>query len=255
MSKSQNTAIFVDYENVYITLKQQYTYEENAKLEIISKIRDLYQAEIIRTYRLFCDFSTINSLIGNLGLEAVELKHISSVDSANKHKNASDIAIAVDVMRTMSNDKQISRYVIASSDSDMMPIISELLANGKKVDVICFKSFSTSLDYRFRLEKLGVRVYEIESLLGIDEFKQMTKEFFQSHLEYFRNQIGSIYEEYKRDNPYRIPSTKNLHQGLEDFGYCHADISQIIKLAFQNNIIEKDQNITRDKVFYGFKMV
>ena len=146
-AESQNTAIYVDYENVYITLDEQYTNVKDSKLIILDKIREQYRNCAIRTFKLFCDFSTINDSIQDLDTRFVELKHVSSIDRSVRHKNAADISMAIDIIRSSILRPDITKYVIVSSDSDMLPIINDLVQNNKIVDVICFKSHSTSLLY------------------------------------------------------------------------------------------------------------
>ena len=253
-AESQNTAIYVDYENVYITLDEQYTNVADSKILILDRIREQYRNCAIRTFKLFCDFSTINDSIHELDTRFVELKHVSSIDRSSRHKNAADIAMAIDIVRSLIQRPDISRYVIVSSDSDMLPIINELVQNGKSVDVICFKSHSTSQVYQQVLSSWGVQCCMIEDMLKLVQFEKMTKFQFDNNIIKIKADLAKTYNDYKEKNPSRIPAIKDVRQGLEELGYCKEDSADIIKYAFQTGVILQDENERFGRIFRGIKL-
>ena len=235
-AESQNTAIFIDYENVYITLTEQYTSITDAQFTIIDKIRERYRNCAIKTLKLFCDFSTIKDSIQGLDTKFVELQHVSSIDRSSRHKNACDIAMSVDITKSMIQRPDITRYVVVSSDSDMLPIINELVKHGKIVDVICFKSSSTSFVYQQVLSSWGINCYMIEDMLQLIQFEKMTWEDFNRNIFKIKDDIRRFYIDYKELNPTRIPSMRDVKQGLEKMGYCKEDCSDIIKYGLQSEV-------------------
>ena len=54
-----NTLILVDYDNVYVTLKNNYRDFKNPNImyDVITEIKKHYSADNILSYRLFADFS------------------------------------------------------------------------------------------------------------------------------------------------------------------------------------------------------
>lgn len=253
-AENQNAAIFIDYENVHIILSEQYTNIPEAKFTIIDKIREKYRNYAIKTFKLFCDFSTIKESIQDLDIRFVELEHVSSIDRSSRHKNACDIAMAVDITKSMLQRSDITRYVVVSSDSDMLPIINELVKNNKLVDVICFKSSSTSTQYQQVLASWGVQCIMIEDMLQLMQFEKMTKEDFDRNIYKIKDEIKRIYNNYKENNPARIPSSRDIREGLEEIGYCREDTFDIIRYGFQTEILLQDEHERFGKVFRGIKL-
>ena len=72
-----------------------------SRFTIIDKIRERYRNCAIKTFKLFCDFSTIKDEIENLSPKFVELQHVSSIDKSSNKKNACDIAMAVEITKSM----------------------------------------------------------------------------------------------------------------------------------------------------------
>lgn len=253
-AESQNTAIFIDYENVYITLSEQYTSMHESRFTIIDKIRERYRNCAIKTFKLFCDFSTIKDEIENLSPKFVELQHVSSIDKSSRHKNACDIAMAVEITKSMIQRPDITRYVVVSSDSDMLPIINELVKNNKLVDVICFKSSSTSIQYQQVLASWGVSCIMIEDMLQLMQFEKMTKEDFERNIYKIKEELRKIYTRYRENYPNKIPSMRDIKEGLETFGYCKEDCSDIIRYGFQTEILLQDENERFGRIFRGIKL-
>jgi len=253
-AESQNTAIFIDYENVYITLGEQYTNIPEAKFTIIDKIRERYRNCAIKTFKLFCDFSTIKESIQELDTRFVELQHVSSIDRSSRHKNACDIAMAVNITKSMILREDITRYIVVSSDSDMLPIINELVKNNKLVDVICFKSSSTSIQYQQVLASWGVQCVMIEDMLQLMQFEKMTREDFERNIYKIKEELKKIYTRYREIYPNKIPSMRDMKEGLEGLGYCKEDCSDIIRYGFQTEILLQDENERFGKVFRGIKL-
>lgn len=252
-AQTENAMIFVDYENVYITLDERYTGIQDGKLTILDKIRENYRNYIIKGMRLFCDFSNITDIIPALDTRFLELRHVPSINRGNKHKNAADISMAIDIINTLRDKPEISKYIIVSSDSDMMPIISELIQNNKQVEVICFRS-NTNEDYQSVLARWGVNCIMIEDVLKLIEFQKMTREDYNQNLPKIKSELQEIYTDYKDRFPARIPSIREIRTSLEMLGYCKEDTADIVRYSFQEGILENDENETGGRIFKGVKV-
>lgn len=226
----------------------------DTKLKILDKLMELYRDSSIKAFRLFCDFSRITSMLEGLDTRMVDLRHVASIDRSQRHKNAADIAMAVDITKFLVNRQDIEKYVLVSSDSDMLPIITELIHNGKEVEVVCFKSGATGEVYQSVLAQWGVKCHMIEDILKLVKFEKMTQEDFQQNFYKIKGELAIIYGEYKQMYPHKVPSIKDIRIALEDIGYCKEDSADIIKFGFQKGIIETDTNETNGRIFRGIKI-
>ena len=162
-----NIAIFVDYDNIYITLVKYYQkskYETDLKTEIFTKIKQYFKYDNIITYKAFADFQKVSPVLRTLQRNQVDLRHVYS---SNTRKNASDIAMAISVIKSIYSNRNIDQYVIVSSDSDILQIINELRYFGKDVFVI-YSSYVSQEGFE---EYFEINKYKtIESLLELPEY-------------------------------------------------------------------------------------
>jgi len=139
VSLEVQTAVYIDYDNLYRSMNESYSAYSGA--ETVKSIVKYLRTELncdVKLVKAFCDFKNSSNEIDDLQQNLVELRHINSV--GNGKGNASDIGLAIDVIKSLYNSKEFGKYVIISSDSDMLPLILELCYQGKKVDLIYLKS-------------------------------------------------------------------------------------------------------------------
>lgn len=205
----EKVAIFIDYDNVYVTLENYYdTKTVTYTTEIIKKIKEQYSKNQICIFKAFADFQKISPVLTDLQMSQVELRHVYSTNKDNPNrKNASDIALAIDVMKTLFNRPDINKIILVSSDSDMLPLINEAKYRGKEVDVVfsdysagkMLKQLVTSEQPSHQDE--AIQDITIESLLGVDTFVEKDEGFFDSnildYLNVINQQIISTFQRYK----------------------------------------------------------
>ena len=112
-----NGAVLIDYENVGL----------DSIRDLLDQLSDVGRMIIKRAY---ADWSTQRSKrdqLLELGIEAVH--HFRST---NGGKNSSDILLAIDAVDLL-HGAPIDVFVIVSSDSDFVPLVSKLRAAGKSV--------------------------------------------------------------------------------------------------------------------------
>lgn len=81
---------------------------------------------------------------------AIALKQVvNGIGYSSNFKNASDIAIAADMIELVFKNKQINHFVLVSGDSGFISLIMKLREYGKRIDVISIEKNAnkTILDY------------------------------------------------------------------------------------------------------------
>lgn len=124
MTQNKKIALFIDCENIspkYIDI-------------VISKLANYGEVHIRKAYGNW-NSGTLkgwNKKVFDFALETVhQLPYCS-----HKYKNASDIRMTVDIMKTICQNNQIDYVAVATSDSDFTPLIVEIKAQG--IEVIGF---------------------------------------------------------------------------------------------------------------------
>ena len=167
-----NIGIFIDYDNINICLEKYYelSQEKNRKdlkTSLITAIKNNFKDDKIVTIKAFADFEKITTHLTILQKQQIELRHIYS---SNERKNASDIALAIDVTKSLFTNSIIDKYVIVSSDSDMLPIINEIRHSAKDVFVI-YSEFSSVENYdEYANENEST---SIEKLLNLNVYEKI----------------------------------------------------------------------------------
>ncbi|MQF99048.1 MAG: NYN domain-containing protein [SAR202 cluster bacterium] len=113
----RQVAVLIDFENVGLSSIQW----------LFDKISDIGRITIKRAY---ADWSTARSTreqVLQLGIEPVHLFHMAS-----SGKNSSDIKLVIDSIDLL-YQSPIDTFVIVSSDSDFVPLVSKLRSGGKTV--------------------------------------------------------------------------------------------------------------------------
>ena len=111
-----NLAVLIDYENVGTLDSIQ---------NLFDQLSDVGRIIIKRAYADWSTYSKERVQLVELGIEPVH--HFRSGSSG---KNSSDIALAIDAVDLL-HQAPIDTFVIVSSDSDFVPLVSKLRAAGK----------------------------------------------------------------------------------------------------------------------------
>ncbi|MEG2985087.1 MAG: NYN domain-containing protein [Peptostreptococcaceae bacterium] len=230
---NNNTAIFIDYDNVYIMLEQHYPLKDLNKnaIDVVSKIKEKYRndKDSIRVFKCFSDFEKVRVSLTDLQKTQVELRHVYSAGSGEARKNASDIALAIDVIKSVYTRTDCDKYVLVSSDVDMLPIINELMFNGKKVDVIYSKT-NIKKEYSSILNSWGAGYDTIEDILGLELHNEITEEDIKDNVEKFANYINDIINTTYNKNQKWTTNKTIITNELEPLGYTKQDVLTIIRV-------------------------
>ena len=112
-----NVAVLIDYENVGLDYSQS----------LLDQVSDMGRIIIKRAYADWSAQRSKRDQLLELGIEAMH--HFRSTKSG---KNSSDISLAIDAVDLLHN-APVDTFVIVSSDSDFVPLVSKLRAAGKSV--------------------------------------------------------------------------------------------------------------------------
>lgn len=137
-----NAALFIDYENLYYHLKEEYHDPAtlfDVVLEVIRNLRSFagttlnLDTIIIKAYADFERISTVP--LGSLYLMGIDTHNVLGTE----HKNAADMRLCVDLMEILYTRQDIKNYVLIAGDRDYIPIVQHLRKQGKIVRVVAFR--------------------------------------------------------------------------------------------------------------------
>lgn len=138
-NKLDNVAIFVDYDNVYWTLMNNYSHDPNhddPSKNLFHKLWSRYGQDKVRTFRAYADFEKIKTQLTSLQKKRIQIRHVySNGKEGDKRKNSSDIELCIDAIEHTYKDPNVSCYVFVTADSDMIPIISRMTYKSKQVEL------------------------------------------------------------------------------------------------------------------------
>ncbi|MGE5528575.1 MAG: NYN domain-containing protein [Patescibacteria group bacterium] len=143
------TAIFIDYENTYWSIKQKYftILDPDA---LTRALRDFVNARYpgFFTMYAYADFENpiFYGLQTRLQQKTVITRHVYGHHRNNNiRKNASDLELSLEALELTYVDPTFDRYVLVSGDRDFIPLVRKLKNRGKAVSLIAI-SETTSQD-------------------------------------------------------------------------------------------------------------
>jgi uncharacterized protein (TIGR00288 family) len=138
-TEEQNLAVFIDFENISIGLKQS----SMKKFEINMVLERLLEKGKIVIKRAYADWSNYTEYKNELHSAGIELIEIPKRQYSGK--NSADIRLVVDAMDLCYAKEHIDIFVILSGDSDFAPLVSKLRENNKSAIGIGVRNSSSEL--------------------------------------------------------------------------------------------------------------
>lgn len=162
------TVIFMDYENIYWSMKQQYGSTPDTD-KLIHSLRDLGEQKheggpvcLMQAYADF-DHEEFRGLLSELQRRSVEPRHVFSKNYEDgTRKNAADIEMSLDALELMYNRPDIEVFILVCGDRDMIQVIRKLRSRGKTVHVVAVEK-TMSKDVMSFVNQFTT----VEALLGI----------------------------------------------------------------------------------------
>jgi len=129
-----NVAIFIDYDNIYHSLRDFGADIESKEADVIDFLWKCYGRDKIRSFKAYADFAQVEVDLRKLQLNRVQIKQVYGNGKGEKfRKNASDIELSIDALEATYQSPEIDTYVFVTADSDMIPIMSRMTFKAKKV--------------------------------------------------------------------------------------------------------------------------
>lgn len=243
MREKLETAIYIDYDNLYRSIDESYSKFTGS--EVVRKIISYFDNSDykIKLIKAFCDFKNSSQEIEDLQNNLVELRHINS--AGNGKSNASDIGLAIDVIKSFFNTKKFENYVIVSSDSDMLPLILELNYQGKEVNLVYLKSKISDKYINMLNQRANIKTVEIEDILDVEIYEPIKKstlhndlELVSKYLNLINEIINDTYAKYKENTT--IAQRVILNELFDKSDSLEkADVITILDFMKENNYLRK----------------
>jgi NYN domain len=142
MTEARYAAVFVDYENVYYHLKNNFNLGLEVNdyvLDIIRNLRTMTNTErgqqciVLHAYG---DFERLSGTPqGSLYLMGVESHNVLGTE----HKNAADMKLCIDAMDLLYTRPEINTFIFLAGDRDYIPLMQHLRQKAKSILAVAFR--------------------------------------------------------------------------------------------------------------------
>lgn len=139
MSDEPRIAVFVDYENLAIGVRQM----RAGKFQMDLILRRLLEKGRIVYKRAYCDWSHYRDAVREFHTLGIELVDIPQSKASGK--NSADIHMVVDALDLCYQKEHIDLFALISGDSDFSPLAGKLKENDKRVIGCGIKSSTSDL--------------------------------------------------------------------------------------------------------------
>ena len=139
MSEDRNLAVFCDFENVALGVRDV----NHDSFDIEPVLERLLLKGSIVTKKAYCDwdrYKKYKPAMHEAAFELIEIPHIKL-----SGKNSADIRMVVDALDLCYTKEHIDTFVIVSGDSDFSPLVSKLRENAKTVIGVGVKQSTSDL--------------------------------------------------------------------------------------------------------------
>lgn len=233
--EASNVCILIDYDNLFHTIKRYAIDVTDEQYDVCKFFNQTYGIDKIRSFRAYADFDQVDVSLRKLQEQRVQIRNVYGNNREDKYrKNASDIELSIDAIEFTYRDPNIDTYVIVTSDSDMIPIMSRLKYKGKTVHLYYT---SQNASQTVQLDHCCDCSYDLLKLFKVDITKGNPEYWFD---EMFR-QIKKWYQE--NTNPNRFYGFTWLRKDFSKIcGVSERYAGEIINSMIENKLINAEQN-------------
>lgn len=207
-----NVAVYVDYENVYKSLRSQHT--NVLRISFFEKLKKYVESKRKRIAKIavYCNFDN-EDLYESYHQTLLQSFGVETIHTSNQGKNYSDIKLCVDVLTAMYCNPNIDEFMIVSNDKDMTPLLDTIKTNKKNVSIVtvgnCYnnnlKAFAdTHVEFYKAIDNIKIHdpvLKTISKKIWSDFYSHYTsmldeeskEEFKHQELFYFLNRRSKIY--------------------------------------------------------------
>ncbi|MGB5934110.1 MAG: NYN domain-containing protein, partial [Anaerolineae bacterium] len=139
MVEKGDVAVFIDFENIYISVHNKYDTDPNFE-SIMDRCNDYGRVIIARAYADWYRYPRVTSALYANSIEPmyVPTYYYDRDDTkiSKAIKNSVDIHLCIEGMKTLYNYPNITTYIFATGDRDFIPLVNSIRQHGKWVVVI-----------------------------------------------------------------------------------------------------------------------
>jgi uncharacterized protein (TIGR00288 family) len=139
MPESRTLAMFVDFENLAIGLRDKPRSSFDIQ-RVLNRLVEKGKVIVKKAYADWGDYEDYKTDLHEAGIELIEIPHRTQAG-----KNSADIRLCVDAMDLCYSKEHIDTFCILSGDSDFSPLVSKLKENGKHVIGLGVKNSTSDL--------------------------------------------------------------------------------------------------------------
>jgi uncharacterized LabA/DUF88 family protein len=183
-------AIFLDFENVYYFLKNEFADPPELNdhvLEILRNLRthleDNWELDSI-ILNAYADFERIGPGAGPGAQGALYLLGVNTKNVlGTEHKNAADMGLCIDVLEILYTRREIDTFVLVAGDRDYIPVIQHLRRQAKRVLGVGFRE-SVSGDLLLNLgDKKFIDARDLLDPATLERLEDRRRDFQQRQAE------------------------------------------------------------------------
>ncbi len=138
-STTEDLAIFIDWENIYISTVSEYSSKPNVSA-ILEKAREYGRIVSATAYADWTegDFRNAPPTLYSNGISPryISARYFPGGRAQKRRTNSIDVMLAVECSDFLHNHPQVDTYVLVTGDGDFIPLVSLLRSRGKNVVVI-----------------------------------------------------------------------------------------------------------------------
>lgn len=139
MQNSTDVAVFIDFENIYISVRNKYDANPNFE-HIVDKCLEYGRVTIARAYADWYRYPRVTNALYAHSVEPmyVPTYYYDRVEGRTGRaiKNSVDIHLCIDVMKILYTRPSIDTFVLVTGDRDFIPLVNSIRQHGKRVVVI-----------------------------------------------------------------------------------------------------------------------
>lgn len=139
MVEKGDVAVFIDFENIYISVHNKYDTDPNFE-SIMDKCNDYGRVIIARAYADWYRYPRVTSALYANSIEPMYVPTYyydrDDTKSSKAIKNSVDIHLSIEAMKTLYSYPNITTYIFATGDRDFIPLVNSIRQHGKWVVVI-----------------------------------------------------------------------------------------------------------------------
>jgi len=177
LQNGTDVAVFIDFENIYISVRNKYDANPNFE-HIMDKCVEYGRVTIARAY---ADWYRYPRVTNALYAHSVEPMYVPTYyydrdegRTGRAIKNSVDIHLCIDVMKVLYSHPSIDTFVLVTGDRDFIPLANTIRQYGKKIVVIGVAGAAAS-----HLAQSADEFFFYRQLLDEDELPQQeTKDVY-----------------------------------------------------------------------------